>query len=64
MESENKALRIDSGQFDVVFLSASFIFIIPGVPELPPDVVAEVFPDVPDVPEVPDVLPDDEPELL
>lgn len=64
MASENRALRIGSGQFDVVFLSASFISIIPGVSELPSDVVAEVVPDVPEVPEVPDVPPDEEPELL
>jgi hypothetical protein len=55
--SEKRALRIGSGHFDVVFLSASFICIIPGVPEALPG--AE---DV--VPAEPDVLPDVEPELL
>ncbi len=53
--SEKRALRTGSGHFDVVLLSASFICIIPGVPELLPDVVPDAEPDVP---------PDVEPELL
>jgi hypothetical protein len=56
--SENRALRIGSGHFDVVFLSPSFICIIPGVPEPLPEGAEDV------VPAEPDVLPDVEPELL
>ncbi|OAP39153.1 hypothetical protein AU381_08615 [Sinorhizobium glycinis] len=56
--SEKRALRTGSGHFDVVLLSASFICIIPGVPELLSG-VADVVPDA-----EPDVLPDVEPELL
>lgn len=57
--SEKRALRIGSGQFDIVLLCASFISIIPGVPALPPEGAAEVVPDA-----EPDVPPDVEPELL
>ncbi|RVI66065.1 hypothetical protein CN187_17910 [Sinorhizobium meliloti] len=56
--SEKRALRTGSGHFDVVFLSASFICIIPGVPESLPEAAEDV------VPAEPDVLPDVEPELL
>ncbi|WP_156878027.1 hypothetical protein [Sinorhizobium americanum] len=58
--SEKRALRTGSGHFDVVLLSASFICIIPGAPELLPEGEAEVVPDA--EPAVPP--PDVDPELL
>lgn len=56
--SEKMALRIGSGHFDVVVLSASFICIIPVALESLPEAADDVLP------AEPDVLPDDEPELL